>query len=111
MRNLVRHLLYNGEEMVGILFSFEADEDYQKLRGVNRAVYDRRKIPNQGLGTQAFLAGLDWFKTISKRKNWSLRCDGNEIATKLYERNGFVLTGEMIENEHVLLLQLPTDQG
>lgn len=70
------------------------------------------KFQNQGLGTQAFLAGLDWFKAHIQAQELRISAvDGNEIATKLYERNGFVLTGEMIENEHVLLLQLPTEQG
>lgn len=57
--------LYNGEEMVGfILFSFyEADEDYPKASWWIERFMIAEKFQNQGLGTQAFLAGLDWFKT------------------------------------------------
>jgi len=104
----------NWYSMVGfILFSFyEADEDYPKASWWIERFMIAEKFQNQGLGTQAFLAGLDWFKTHIQAQELRISAvDGNEIATKLYERNGFVLTGEMIENEHVLLLQLPTDQG
>ena len=57
--------LYNGEEMVGfILFSFyEADEDYPKASWWIERFMIAENFQNQGLGTQAFLAGLDWFKT------------------------------------------------
>ena len=106
--------LYNGEDMVGfLLFSFyEADEDYPKASWWIERFMIAEKFQNQGLGSQAFLAGLDWFKTHIQAQELRISAvNGNEIATKLYERNGFVLTGEMIDNEHVLLLQLPTDQG
>lgn len=98
--------IYNGDIMVGfIMYSFcIASEEYP----VDSWWFERfmidRKFQKMGYGECSFEKFLDFIK--NRLGNIELRTSAeydNEVAIKLYEKFGFVKTGEIVEGEVVLL--------
>jgi diamine N-acetyltransferase len=97
--------IYHQEEMIGFLmFSYyEADEDYPKESWwIERFMIDQ-KFQKQGYGTQALQAAIDWFQGSVQGELRISAVKGNQVAKQMYEKHGFVATGEVISNEIVLL--------
>ncbi len=101
---LVRHLPYTMVRKWSALSYLVFTRRMRIIQSfvVDRAVYDRRKFQNQGLGTQAFLAGLDWFKTHIQARIKDLRCGWQRDRNEALRTQWLCFDGWMIENEHVL---------
>ena len=98
--------LYNGEEMVGfVLFSYyAADEDYPKNSWWIERFMIGQAYQNQGFGSQGLTASIKWFLDQVQAKELRISSvPGNTIAEQLYEKHGFVKTGEQVSGETVLL--------
>ncbi|MGM0122837.1 diamine N-acetyltransferase [Enterococcus sp. AZ194] len=98
--------LYNEEEMVGfVMFSYSpADEDYSKDSWWIERYMIASKFQNKGFGKTGLQKSIEWF--VEQYPTEELRIsvvEGNEIAQNLYEKVGFVLTGERVQGEIVLL--------
>ncbi|KAF1298459.1 acetyltransferase [Enterococcus sp. JM4C] len=98
--------LYNEEEMIGfIMFSYYlADEDYGKDSWWIERYMIASPYQNKGFGTKGLQQSLTWFTEHFPAEDLRISAvEGNQIAQDLYEKLGFVVTGEKVEDEIVLL--------
>ena len=98
--------IYAEEEMVGFLmFSYyPADESYPTDSWwIERFMIDFH-FQNKGFGKKGLQKALEWFDNEWRETPLRISAvEGNMIAQKLYEQVGFVLTGEKVDGEIVLL--------
>lgn len=92
--------------MVGFLmFSYyPADESYPKDSWwIERFMIDSR-FQNKRFGKKGLQKALEWFDKEYKETELRISAvEGNTIAQNLYEQVGFVMTGEKVDGEIVLL--------
>lgn len=98
--------IYKEEEMIGFLmFGYcPADESYPKDSWwIERFMIDSR-FQNKGFGKKGLQKALEWFTKECKETELRISAvEGNTIAQNLYEQVGFVMTGEKVDGEIVLL--------
>ncbi|XUB36079.1 diamine N-acetyltransferase [Enterococcus sp. DIV0876] len=98
--------IYHEDVMVGfILFSYyTADEEYPKDSWWIERFMIGQDFQQQGFGRQAMAVAISWFNEQVQAQE--LRISSvfeNKIAETLYEKMGFVKTGEQVNGETVLL--------
>lgn len=96
--------IYDGEEMVGFLM-YDIDLDTKRI-GMCRLMFDT-KFQGKGYGKKAVLKLFDLIeKKYGKIKFYTSTEPENIVAQKLYESLGFKKTGEIMEDEEVMEIQL-----
>ncbi len=84
-------------EPVGLVGGMVDDEDSR--RAVLISMWVAPKSRGQGLGRRLVTAVVDW-ATVSEKPELSLLViEGNAAAIALYEKCGFVLTGECVRRD------------
>ena len=83
--------------LVGLVGGMVDDEDSR--RAVLISMWVAPKSRGQGLGRRLVTAVVDW-ATVSEKPELSLLViEGNAAAIALYEKCGFVLTGECVRRD------------
>jgi len=106
--------IFNGDEMVGFIMFDINFAGYMEFRKnpENKAVYFWRfmidqKHQGKGYGRAALKLGLDWVKeTVRPDEIWTSEMPDNKIAAELYKSFGFEFTGDLDDDELVMLLKL-----
>jgi diamine N-acetyltransferase len=103
--------IYADGEMVGFLMycpDLEAEE--QGLFWLFRLMTDRRR-QGQGIGRQAIDLALEEIAVAGGRRVKICHVPENEVASRLYQRLGFVPTGEIEDGEVILAIDLEMRPG
>lgn len=96
--------IYDGEVMVGFVM-YDLDPDTQRME-MSRLMIDKN-FQGKGYGTKAILKTLDIVREkYGKIKFYTSIAQNNKKTMTLYQRLGFVLTGEKMWHENVMVIQL-----
>ncbi|WP_277673808.1 GNAT family N-acetyltransferase [Piscibacillus halophilus] len=101
--------IYKGDQMVGFIMYvfYPADEDYQLDSWWIERFMIGDQYQNQGLGKTALKEFLDYFKSEYGKVELRISTEPHHnVALSLYEKVGFIRTGEMVENEAVLCMEV-----
>lgn len=103
--------VYADGEMVGFLmYCPEIETDEQNLYWLFRLMTDRRR-QGEGIGARAIRAALAEIAARGGRSVKTCHVPENTVASGLYQRLGFVPTGEIEEGEIVLAMSLDGAEG
>ena len=97
------YAIYNDDEVVGfVLLEAEDDNEY----GLIWRLMIGDKYQGKGYGKEVVKLCIQYFKDLNRYKGIKLDyVIGNTAAEKLYKSMGFVPTGEVEDNEVVLMLE------
>lgn len=96
-----------GDIIGFIMYSYyQADSSYPvDSWWIERFMIDQAQ-QGKGYGKEGILAGINWFKQTMDETELRISAEvTNEVAIRLYQKQGFSLTGEEVEGEKVLLLK------
>ena len=103
--------VYADGEMAGFLmYCPEIDTGEQDLYWIFRLMTDRRR-QGEGIGTRAVLAALAEISSRGGRRVKISHVPENTVASRMYQRLGFVPTGQIEDGEIVLALSLEGRKG
>lgn len=101
--------IYDDETMIGfVMFSIDKkeDENSNEQLWICRFMIDE-KSQGKGYGTASIAKIIEYIKNNFRYHEVYLsEVPGNERAMALYQKFGFKLTGEIIEEEEVMVLKL-----
>ncbi len=102
-RNSRARMIYDGDTPVGMLMYHDGEEDGQCV--FSQLLIDHR-FQRRGFGEQAVRLALEEMRA-GGRYSKVILCyvDGDEPARRLYEKLGFVPTGEVDGDEIVMVLE------
>lgn len=96
-------MIYDGDTPVGMLLYHDGAEEGQCV--FSQLLIDRR-FQRRGFGEQAARLALEEMRACGRYSNVILcYVEGDEPARRLYEKLGFVPTGEVDEDEIIMVLE------
>ena len=98
--------IYNGDEMVGFVMYARDPED--GLYYINRLMIDE-KYQGRGFGTEALKILIKELKESGVPSLDIIHKPDNNIAIRIYEKLGFVLTDEKLGDDVISTLDLKKD--
>jgi diamine N-acetyltransferase len=106
--------IYHHELVVGMLvYCHENDPEDLELYWIFRLIIDGSS-QGKGFGSEAMKLAIGEIRTLGATRIRTMHKPGNLVASSLYEKLGFELTGEMLDDGDILrelILNQPIPEG